>query len=73
MKRNIKIILDGEERPIFQISNMLVGEEAEIADEILNIALGGYVTFANHLKNPEIFYKQLRRKLIGKINNTLKV
>ena len=48
--KNVKIIFKKE----FE-----VGQEPEIADEIMDFALRGYKEFARHLKKPEKFWKDV--------------
>lgn len=68
----MKIILSkGKYLTVTLHKEIEVGDEADVADELIKIAMGGYREFAGHLNNPREVWLEIRNKFLKKIDKEL--
>ncbi len=57
---------------IYKKGEFMIGDEAEIANDIIVAAMGGYITFAEHLKEPMKFWDAMKLAIKQGVEQTEK-
>ena len=57
---------------IYKKGEFMIGDEAEIANDIIVAAMGGYITFAEHLKEPMKFWNGMKLAIKHVVEETEK-
>jgi hypothetical protein len=65
-------IYEGDNMTIFHKDDIYIGEQAEVADELIEIALAGYLEFismAKHQKDKKIFWKSVKEAFLERLKD----
>lgn len=52
---------------VYAKKDLYLGEEADLADTLLEVALIGHMKFASHLKDPDAFWREVEQDVGRKL------
>jgi len=67
-----KLLYDGENITIYLKRDMYVGQEIDVAEELIVEGFVGVKTFASHLAEPKKFYNDFLARVVGYLDDVYK-